>query len=587
VSDEFELKFKATLEGKEQIADVFTSGADNAEKFDANLQRIMRRAGSTITTLANKGGSELQALAGKELGGSLGSQARGVLQLRDALVALAVSSGRGTEIVGSLNEQVQRTSKSTNQLQGDITEAMAAFVERTGDLDTARRNIELYGRTATATGAAVKDLALVGVELSDKLNVKDQAQALAILVAQSKAGAVELRDLATKSPKLLAAAASAGATGEMGVREAGALAQVYVKAFGGTGAPASVTTAIENTFNEILKKSEKIEKLGVVNPTGGDRFEVLKDIIRATGGDDKQLLTIFGKQAIRGVDVMAREYRQTGGFGTYDKFRDVAPAPGQIDADFAARNSTGLAKLRQQEIDRATWIEKHLGGVAEFGAAHATGLQLGFAGAGLLGKGLSLTGGLVGRVGGAVGGSVGAAVSNATASRVFVTNWPGGGVPGAPGAPNSGGLLSSVLGSAGQFLGAAGVGAALGAAAGNYLDKHSTTAAKGYNAAANKVYGLTGEAAADKKLEDFEAARNKNQLARRQKEREDLIRDFEGKGIKHGLAIYQADQKMAAEIKAVNVYMNQDGVTADVETDNGTRSPKVMAKRGGAAAGGG
>src|SRR5262249_53771500 len=162
------------------------------------------------------------------------------------------------EMVDGLREQIHKTASASNQLQDAVTASLSAFVERTGDIDTARQNLELYGKTATATGAAMEEVARVGVELSEKLNIKNQTGAFSILAAQSKAGSIELKDLATKGPRIFAAAASAGATGEHGLREAGALAQVYSRAFGGRGSAANVATAVENTFADILKKTGKL-----------------------------------------------------------------------------------------------------------------------------------------------------------------------------------------------------------------------------------------------------------------------------------------------------------------------------------------
>lgn len=547
MSEEFLLKFKVEVDDKEKLSEVFDGATEAAGRYSSNLKKILQGTGSAISSFAGKASGELNAFAGKEVGASLGEQARGVLKLRDAISALAVSSGKGNEIVGGLKDQIQATSKASNQLQGDVTEALSAFVERTGDLETARRNIELYGKAATATGAAVKDLALVGVELSDKLGIKDQAQAFAILATQSKAGAIELRDLATKGPRIFAAAASAGAKGESGLREAGALAQVYAKAFGGSGTAASVSTAIENTFGDILKKSAKVEALGV-KVGDRDRFEVLKDIIRETKGDEQQLLSIFGKQSIRGVNVLAREYLNTGGFGTFDSFRDVKPDAGVLDKDFKARNATGEAALRSAEVALQAWSDHWLGGIAEFAARHANELQVGLTGLGLAGKGLSLGG----RIAGAVGGRVGGAIGNATAERVFVTNWPGGlgGSPGGSGLPSAAPAALTTLGLAGSV--------AIPAAA------------------------LLGGLAVHNKLLDTPLTAESNSLIRKKDEdvKAGRLRETHGWGTVRSLFTstpgYEAAAPQKPEVN-ITIHSNEN---LEIKSDDGTRAPNVMDKRG-------
>jgi hypothetical protein len=576
MSEEFTLKFKAELENKEELNRFFDQANRGAEQFRANFGRTLSSIGGTISSFAGKAKSELSAFGGKDLGGSFGGEARGVLQLRDAINQLAVSSGGGNEMMASLRGEIHSTAVAASQLQDNVTEALQAFVEKTGDLGTARANLMLYARAATATSSAVKDLALVGVELSDKLNVKDQAASFAILATQAKAGAIELRDLATKGPRIFAAAASAGATGERGVREAGALAQVYAKGFGGSGAAASVATAVENTFSDILKKSSRLEAAGI-KVQGRDQFEVLKDIIRATGGDKGKLLEVFNARSIRGVDVLAREFRATGGFATFDRFRDVAPDASILDRDFQTRSSTGVARMRQAAAQRNRFYDTYLGGVAEFGAAHLNELQVGAYGLGLLGKGA----GIAGRIAGGIGGRVGAAVGAATAQRVFVVNWPAGGLGGGGGAL-PGGKAGALLAAGGQLLGAGIAGVALGAAAGNYLDEHSTTARRFYEGEARLFGRLTGQDRALAGIEGAGADLNQVQLARRKAERDALVRDFEMKGLTHGAALNAADQQLKAEIKNVTVVINGD--EAHAETDEGTRSPKVMVRRG---AGGG
>lgn len=564
MSEEFELKFKATLDG-EEIASAFDEAGRNADRFGSRLQSVLKGAGGAISAFAGKAQSELQAFAGKELGGSLGSQARGVLQLRDSITALIIAADKSTDIFGGLKDQIQATSKASNQLQGDVTDALRAFVDQTGDIDTARKNIELYGKAATATGAAIKDVALVGVELADKLNIKDQAKAFDILAMQSKGGAIHLRDLAKQGPRLFNVAASAGVSGEEGLREIGALAEVYAKYVGGADASkaARVSTAVENTFASIAKKASRLEAAGI-HVEGRDRFEVLFDIIRKTGGNETKLREVFSQQAMRAILGVANEYKSTGKFGDFEKLRDVKVDRAVLNEDFADRMKTGESKIKQQQIARQTFYDKYLGGIAEFGAAHAGELQIGSIALGYAGKGLGL-------LGGSLGGRVGGAIAGATASRVFVVNWPGA-LGGAPGGGPAG-----ALGNVTQFLGAAGTGLALGAFVGNYLDKHSSTARGFYNAEANLIDRVSGSKGKRQALEDSGVDLNRLRIQRLKGEREDLIRDFEGKGYSHGKAVYSADQQIQAEVKNLTVVINGD--QAHVETDSGTRAPEVLVKR--------
>ena len=152
-----------------------------------------------------------------------------------------------------------------------------------------------------------------------------------------------------------------------------------------------------------------------------------------------------------------------------------------------------------------------------------------------------------------IGSAVAGARGSTPLTPLYVVNV--GGAPGAPGTP-SGGLLGKLTG-AGKYIAgvaaAGGVGsglllAAAGAAAaagggylGNKAGKHIGAVGKMHNAEANWLYNLTGEGAADKKVEDFEASRNLAQLAAKAKAREAQIKQLEAHGIAHGQAVYLAE----------------------------------------------
>lgn len=459
MSDEFKavagLKFE--VEGDRPVVeflDQFGAKVRKVEGSTKDLAKALAQTGSAISSFAGKAQSQLQAFAGKELGGSIGSQARGVLQLRDAINQLAVTSGGGNEMMAGLKAQIQQVSVASNQLQGDVTSALQAFVEKTGDLKTARDNIAEYGKVATATSAALSDVAQVGVELKEKLNITDQAKAFAILATLSKSGSIELKDFARQAPRIFNVAGSAGVTGEEGLRKIGSLSEVYGKYVGGSGADkaARVATSIENTFASIAKKAPRLEAAGI-KVEGRDRFDVLFDIIRKTGGNETQLRQVFTQQAMRGVLGLANEFKTTGRFGDFERFRTMAADAGIIDKDFATRTSTGESKLKSSAISRQRFIDQYFGGIAEFASGHANELDLGLRGLGGVGKGLSFAGSIL-------GGKFGGGISSTFAQRVQVVNWPAG-IEGAGGAQLTGaiGKLSAVLGAG-----------ALGYAIGTYLD---------------------------------------------------------------------------------------------------------------------
>jgi hypothetical protein len=569
VSEEFDLKFRISVGGKDSLDEFFTKSERQAASLQSTMGRTFRAIGSSISSVAGKAEGMFQGFAGKELGGSIASNARGVLQLRDAITQLAVSSGKGGEIVGALKDQIQKTALASNQLQGDVTAALQAFVERTGDLDTARLNLELYSKTATATGAALSDVAQIGVDLKEKLNITDQAKSFAILAAMAKSGAIELKDVAKIGPRLFSVAESAGVTDEGGLREIGALAQVYAKGVGGSGSDraARVATAVENTFAGIAKKAAKLEAAGIP-VQGRDRFDVLFDVIKKTGGDETKLREVFSQQAMRGVLVLANEFKRTGGFASFEGFRRTAPDAQMLARDFATRSGTGEAAIRNAQNKREVFFDKYLGGVAEFAAKNVTGIGLGVNALSGVGSLMSFAG----RAGGLLGGRAGGIISGAAATPVRVVNWPGGfGTGGTtPGAVSAVGTDGKV----GKVLAATGVGLAAYEAT-RLLD--DATGGRISGGTASAMGALSGQSGSLSGIEGAGAELHRLRLERRKAERASLIRDFEGQGLSHGKAIYAADQKMQATVENLTVVINGD--EASVEGDTGTRSPKVMVRR--------
>ncbi len=436
---ELEARFRVSLTGKDELEQFFERSARGATSFRSKMTAALEATNRQIVSFASSAAKALGSLAG--IGGGIGfaAQAKGVIELRDAIVGLAAAANdpklATAEGLEGLRKQILDTAVATNQLGSDLTEALQAFTAKTGDIETGRKNLELYARTATATRAAVSEIANIGADLA-KLGINgNQSNALAILAKQADVGAVELKDLVSQGPRILAAAAGANVRGEGGLRNIGALAQVYQK---GTGNVERTSTAIEATFRDIAMKAPAIEGvLGVKGVFSRDRTDVLQDIIRKTGGEEKILRKIFGDEAFRGVNVMAEEYRRTKGFGTFGTFRDVAADASIIDSKFALNTSSGLAKLKRSQIEMERSSDANFGDLAE-GTAKRSGLVAGAydwvtahpmaAGAGVVGAMAlrNLVGGMLGGGGSSGPGSaLGSLVGMGKGAPVFVTNWPG------------------------------------------------------------------------------------------------------------------------------------------------------------------
>jgi hypothetical protein len=449
---DLEAKLRVSLTGQDELLAFYNKSTAGVKGFRNATNAELNAVGRDITSFASGAVRALGAIGGIGAGVSFVSQAKGVLELRDSVAELTATANLGEDAMDGLRKQMLSTGIATNQFGKDLSAGLQAFVAKTGDIETGRKYLELYGKTATATRSSVADIANIGADLQ-KLKITDQGQALAILAKQSDVGAVELKDLVSQGPRLLAAFQGAGLEGEQGLRHGGALAQVFQK---GTGNVDRTSTAVEAAFRDIAERVDRIEGSGV-QVRGRDRTDVIKDLIRATKGDEFALRQgrggqgIFGDEAFRGIQVMASEFRQTGGFGTFDQFSNVQADPELLNRKYAINSNTALAKMKAAQIRMQASTDANFGDTIDSAAGGGAGLlssAYGFTmehpllvGAGALAGRSALrmgmralrggaggSGGIAGAVAGAVTGGSGVGIP------VSVTNWPDGlGVGGAAG----------------------------------------------------------------------------------------------------------------------------------------------------------
>jgi hypothetical protein len=492
MSEELSTKLRVGLIGQDELLAFYNKSIAGVQKFRTATRAELSALGSDITGFAAKATRALGTIGGIGAGINIATQAKGVLELRDAVAGLASTAGLGEDSLVGLRKQILSTSLATNQLGMDVTEALNAFVAKTGDIETGRKNLELYGKTATAARAQMADIANIGAELP-KLKITDQATALAILAKQSDVGAVELKDLVKEGPRLLSSFQGAGLTGMQGLREGGAFAQMAMK---GTGNVDMATTAVEAAFRDIAIHHDRVENAGidVYDPKTGlakNRMDVIKQLIEKSGGKEGLLTLsrgggVFDSEGMRAIRPLIQDYLANGGkFSTYDAFRDVSGDQSIIDRKYALNSQTGLAKIKRSQIRMAAATDANFGDIIEGGAGLASGglasaYELAAAHPLLLGGGLLAGRSALRMLGGAGraaagGGGISGALSAISGGGmpVTVTNWPegfGGGV----------GALGDVASKATQKIGvlalaaqnAQGVLAALGAgvALGTYID---------------------------------------------------------------------------------------------------------------------
>lgn len=556
-----EAKFRISVEGKDELSSFFRDTESRAHSFQSTMSAAFKGAGSDLLKFSSAALKATASVADFNL--SISGQAKNILEFRDAVNRLATIAGVAEKDIGGLKDQILATSVATGQMKENVTEALNAFVAKTGNIEDARRNLELYARTAVATGATMQEVALVGAELSDKLGIKDQSKAMGILAKQSDIGAIEFKDLARQGPRLLAAAAGVGMKGEQGVREAGALAQVYAKAFGGPGSGASTTTAVEATFASIGKKISQLEAAGV-KVQGRDRIDVLEDIIRKANGNEQVLRKIFDARAYRGVNVMATEFAKTGRFGEYERFRDVGADVGTIDEKYRRNAASGKMTLARLRARAEAGIDQGVDFAAE--NPYLTGGLAAGGGLGVLMARNFMRG----------GGGKGGILGLGGAQKVEVVNWPAGmGGPGGIG--GKGDRLTSAI----DKLSAAATALSIGYAAGKALDETFGIS----DFASSAMSEATGQADAMRGVELTGVRAHRQKLAGRNQMRALRIKQMELAGVGHGRAVYLSEHPegaSAAEKAQVNnaIQIVIHGDHAEITEGTGTRSSVAIARRG-------
>ncbi len=268
--------------------------------FDRGVGAIGRLAYSALSTGA----------------GMIGGAARESLETQNIANRVSINarmSGQAGADPTQLRKEFERTAMATpGQSAADIGRATQAYVDLTGDLTTARSSMQTFATVASATGAAVEDVATAAASLGSKFDVKkveDMQKVFATLVFQGKGGAMTMKDLASQFQKLASAANAFDiGKGPEAVAKLGGLVQI---ARTGTRSPQQAGTAVENIFTGLTGHQKQLKAAGVdlYDKKGGKRDinEVLAETIAKVGGSDMGaksagLLKIFGKQGSRAVN---------------------------------------------------------------------------------------------------------------------------------------------------------------------------------------------------------------------------------------------------------------------------------------------
>ncbi len=567
---ELEARFRISLDGKDELTNFFEKSERSAKSFQSSVGNAMKSTAGDIARFGLSAAKSLAQIAGFQT--SISGQAKSVLEFRDSIYALGTVAGISEDKLGGLKDKILSVSVASGQMKENVTEGLNAFVAKTGNIDEGIANLDLFGKTATATGAKMKEVAEISAQLSQKLNIKstaDQTKAFGIIAKQSDIGAIEAKDLAVHLPRIAAAGGAAGFKGESGLRAIGGLAQLFAEGVGGSGSAARVATSIEGVFSDVNQKQGKLKALGI-EVGNRDPISILKDIVTHFHGDVRAISAakLFSRASMRGIQTIAQGYddpkgvhhagyNETNGFAELDKFTNVVDDD-TIAKKFALRTKSGLARIQGMRA----WAEQKIDQGVDLVSDH-TGLAAGAGVAGLLGFNL-LKNKLTGGGGGGVLGLGGV-------QKVFVVNQPGG-----PGMPGGGGGGMGLLGKAGMVAGAG----LAGYAAGTYLDDKFGIS----DLASDSLRAATGEGKRDEARFRAGVMGHAGSLAGKNAAKANRVSELEKQGYSHGQAVFGAEhpEQLVKAIRGIqrpviNVTIADGKATTTVD---GTHSADTQVRRG-------
>jgi TP901 family phage tail tape measure protein len=310
-------------------------GIDRVGKGLGDLQTSWAQVGAAIG--AGSGIGKLVSVAGDfehklaQAGVTADLTAAQVAGLRDKIRGLAVPA---------------ETNQSMDQLLGAYTALVSAGLGH----GQAVESLRALGRTATASGSNIEDLAKTAFQLVDTLGVAPEnlSAELDRLAFAGKKGAFELKDMAQHFPALAAQAKELGLTGTEAVATLASALQMAKK---GAADPAEAANNMKNFLMKITSKEarQNFQKFGVdVTKTlkeamekGENPFEAVVRMIDKALGTDKntrknRLGELFGDMQVQQFLVPVLGNIK----GLEQLTAEIKEAKGTVDADFKTMMAT-------------------------------------------------------------------------------------------------------------------------------------------------------------------------------------------------------------------------------------------------------
>lgn len=324
-------------------ASKFGDGLRDARKKLGSFGNEMKGAFRSVGGAIGKVGGGL--MGGLGLAGGFGAAdvISDVMGVEKAMTRFQIAGSRTPAQMEAFRASLSGVAKASGISRGELVAGASAYVALTGDAEGAGQAVGLFAKVANATGASMEDISATAASMRDNLKIdpKDFEAAFSALHVQGKAGAVELRELAT----VMAGVAPQfskfdGGSGTAGLAELGATLQVLRKDFGSTSEAATGARAL---FGSLVRGSGKLKKLGIkVFDANGEKrnFTQIIDEILAKDISEPVLQKILGSdEALRSIGAL-RTHRSL--------LTDITKASkdqGAIERDAATYRQSTAGKL--------------------------------------------------------------------------------------------------------------------------------------------------------------------------------------------------------------------------------------------------
>lgn len=336
-----------------------TREADRLRAAQARLAAVNKAVEANMDRRAQLRGQMGGAVGGLiATGFAVGSTLNPAAQFQRENQLIGNTANMTSAEVRALGETILRVSKQTNQSTDEVQRAIGFLVAAGMDVKQAQASLLTIGRTTTATGADIEDLARAAFTLQDSLKIDPAGlqDALDMLAVAGKEGNVELKDMAKTLPVLGSSFVALKMQGREATATLGAALEVARK-----GA-ADSDEAANNMRNfmakilspETLKKAQKnfgLDLYAVIQKAqtnGGNPFEAaMQAIMKATAGDQKKIGELFQDMQVQNfLRPMIQnwdEYRRI-------KNKALNESAGTTDRDFETMMGTASEQMKSVKI---------------------------------------------------------------------------------------------------------------------------------------------------------------------------------------------------------------------------------------------